>query len=176
MGLKVLGVSLGRFVESESACELPGKSMIEATVTAAHASNRRKIVNLVLWVQVVFSLCLSFVINLESNAWGEKQASRFKRGNRVWKLFTHHGSHPLLMFHVPADGFTDALLEFMSGEPAEILLDFCSIDRVAAIMTRPVFNEGDKLARVAAELGSELINQIADQLDNMDVGPFIVTA
>src|SRR6266705_703037 len=62
MGLKVLGVSLGRFVESESASELPGKSMIQASVSAAHASNRRKIVNLVLRVPVFFCLCLSFVI------------------------------------------------------------------------------------------------------------------
>lgn len=51
--------------------------------------------------------------------------------------------HPALVIQIPTHRFANALLEFMGGSPAEIVLNFRGVDRVAAIVARPIFHEGD---------------------------------
>ncbi len=83
---------------------------------------------------------------------------------------------PSLVVEVPANRFPNALLEFVGGGPAEFPLNLGSVDGVAAVVARAVLDEGDELARVVAQLGRHLVDQIADDLDDPEVGPLVVAA
>ena len=75
---------------------------------------------------------------------------------------------------VPADCLSDTLLEPVRRHPAKLILDLGCINGVAAIMAGSVLDEGDQAAGIASEMRRHFINQIADQLHDSDVGPFIV--
>ncbi len=83
---------------------------------------------------------------------------------------------PILVLEIPFDRFADSLLEGIGGFPAEFLFDFSCVDGVAAVVTGAIFDEGNELTRVATEIGSEFVDQIANEFNDMDVGPFVVAA
>src|SRR6478736_5508586 len=59
---------------------------------------------------------------------------------------------PTALVQIPSDGLLDPGLEGLGGAPAQLALDLCCIDRVAAVMTGPVGDERDQtLAR--AQIG-----------------------
>ena len=43
-------------------------------------------------------------------------------------------------------------------------------------MAGAVLHKGDELARAAAQLRCHFVNEIADKLDDMDIGPFVMAA
>ncbi len=53
-------------------------------------------------------------------------------------------------------------------------MNLSSINRVTTVMPKPVFDERDEPSGVSAEFRLGLINEIADQLDDTDIGPFVV--
>ena len=91
-------------------------------------------------------------------------------------LALQDGAHPFLVVEIPAHGLADALLELVGGQPAQLLLDLRRVNGVAAVVARAVLDEGDQLARIAAELRGHFVDQIADQLHDVEVGPFVVAA
>src|SRR6185436_10669424 len=54
-------------------------------------------------------------------------------------------SEPLRVSYVPAHGFFQAGLETLPRPPVQLTPDLCSIDRVAAIVTRAVLHVGNQL-------------------------------
>src|ERR1041385_2703444 len=91
-------------------------------------------------------------------------------------VLADHGLDPCLVIQVPAHGFANSQLEGVSGSPTQIALEFRSIDGITTIMPRTVFDEGDQFASAAAELRSKFIDEIGDQFDDADVGPFVMAA
>src|ERR1051325_19922 len=89
---------------------------------------------------------------------------------------TPHSLHPSLVVQIPLHRLADADLEGVGGRPAELRLDLRGIDGVAAVVAGAVFDVGDEFAGVAAELRSQLVDEVADQLHDVDIGPFIVAA
>ncbi|MDB6057611.1 MAG: hypothetical protein JWO95_1455 [Verrucomicrobiales bacterium] len=90
------------------------------------------------------------------------------------RLFLHP-LHPFLVVQIPLDSFADAGFEGVRWSPAEFALNLAGVDGVAAIVTRAVFDVCDQLARFASEMRGELVHQIANQFNDADVRPFIVT-
>src|ERR1043166_5942300 len=80
------------------------------------------------------------------------------------------------MVQVPAHGLAQAAGKGIAGFPAQLALDLRGVDGIAAIVARPVRDEGDELARVTAELRGHFIDEIADLFHDPEVGPFVVTA
>ncbi len=64
----------------------------------------------------------------------------------------------------------------MGRGPAEIALDLSGVDGVAAVVAGAVGDEGDEAAGVPAEGGLELVDEIADELDEVEVGLLVVAA
>lgn len=64
----------------------------------------------------------------------------------------------------------------MRGPPAEFAVNLRGVNRVAAVVAGAVFHEGNELARTAAELRGEFINEVADEFHDAEVGPFVVAA
>ena len=113
---------------------------------------------------------------------------------RAWLFFRHYGLgirhsaprlrfrfgqdrlHPGLVVQIPPDGLANAVLEFVRGRPAQFALDFRCVNGVAAVVAEPVFDKCNQLARIAAELRRKLVNGVANQLDDAEVGPFVVAA
>src|ERR1019366_1385196 len=91
-------------------------------------------------------------------------------------LMLQYGAHPLLVVDIPAHGLTNALFEFVGGQPAKLLRDLRCVNGVAAVVTGPVLDERDQLAGIPAELRGHLVNQVADYVDDGEVGPFVVAA
>src|ERR1700735_4963295 len=92
------------------------------------------------------------------------------------ELFLEHSFDPILLVEIPADGFADALLEFVRGGPAEFTLDLGGVDGITAVVAGAVFDVGDELARIATHLGRKFVNRVANQLDDVNIGPFVMAA
>src|ERR1051325_5059857 len=91
-------------------------------------------------------------------------------------LLLQHRLHPLLIVEIPTHRFANALFELVRGNPAEFLLNLARVDRVTAVVAGTVLHERDQLARIAAETRVHFVDEIADQFDDADVGPFVVAA
>ena len=73
------------------------------------------------------------------------------------------------------DGFANPSLEGMGGNPAELALDLGRVDGIAAIMAGSVLNKSNQSTGVASECWPELVDDVANQLDNTDIGPLVVS-
>lgn len=84
---------------------------------------------------------------------------------------------PVLILQVPFDGFSDAGSECFGGLPAKFSRDACGVDGVTFVMAGTVFDEC-YLCSVGNGIwaGLEYIEQIADMVDDIDVGHLVVAA
>ena len=64
----------------------------------------------------------------------------------------------------------------MRGRPAQFALDLRCVNGVTTVVAGTVLDKRNQLARIAAELGNELVNGVANQLHNVQVRPFVVAA
>ena len=87
---------------------------------------------------------------------------------------SENGADPILIIEVPFNSFADPALEIVGGLPAEFLFYFGGVDGVAAIVAGTIFDERDEFAGVSTELGFELVDKIADEFHDPNVGPFVV--
>ena len=83
---------------------------------------------------------------------------------------------PILIVEVPLKRFADAGFEGVGGFPAELGLDFGGVDRVTAVVAGTILNKSDEFARVAAEVGAEFVDEATNELNDIDIGPFVVAA
>src|SRR6516164_2492656 len=75
---------------------------------------------------------------------------------------------PLLVVQVPKHGFPKAGLERLPCSPAQFLLDFGRIDRIAAVVARPVRNKADQLAS-RGTLSIKVVNKIANGIYHLQI-------
>lgn len=54
--------------------------------------------------------------------------------------------YPLLIIQIPAHSFTEALFELVRWNPTEFAFDLGRVNRVAAVVTRAVFDESYQLS------------------------------
>ena len=87
-----------------------------------------------------------------------------------------YGLHPRLIIQIPVDGFADALFKFVRGRPAQLALNLRGVNGITPVMAGPVLDEGNQLARMAAELGRQFVNDVANQFHDAEVRPFVVAA
>jgi hypothetical protein len=67
-------------------------------------------------------------------------------------------SDPVLVIQVPLDGLADAGLKGFFRFPAELITNLGRINRIASIVSRPIFNKGDLiLVRLAILAGFEFV-------------------
>ena len=83
---------------------------------------------------------------------------------------------PFLVVEVPAHGLFDAFLELQGRFPAEFLLELGGVDCVAGVVAQAVSHIGDEVHVLAFRATQELIDGLDDDLDDVDVLPFIETA
>src|SRR5690606_9593 len=81
-----------------------------------------------------------------------------------------HSLYPWLVVQVPVDRLRQAALEGVARLPAQFTAQLAGVDRVAAIVARPVGDEGDlRLVRLAIRARTTLVEQRADGLYHLDV-------
>src|SRR5262245_53321117 len=79
------------------------------------------------------------------------------------------------MLQIPADRVAQAGLERGTRRPAERALGSRSVDRVAAIVTGTIGDE--RLEPVMADRSRlQLVEDVADAVDDLAIGPFVVAA
>src|SRR5262249_34191598 len=61
-----------------------------------------------------------------------------------------NGLNPVLVIQIPPNRLTNAVFEAVSRNPAELPLDLCRVNGVTPVVTGPVFDEGDELARLSS--------------------------
>ena len=87
-----------------------------------------------------------------------------------------HSADPFLVGEIPSDCFANAAVKSVSWQPAEFLFHFGGIDRVAAVVAGPVFDEGNELAGVTAKVRFELVKKVADDFYDANVRAFVMAA
>src|SRR5262249_42878006 len=83
---------------------------------------------------------------------------------------------PLSVIEVPAHRLPDALLEGVRRGPAELTLDLGGVDGIAPVVPRPVLHEGDEPPARSLWRGRHLVEQVAERVDDVQVGPLAPAA
>src|SRR5262245_54984789 len=86
------------------------------------------------------------------------------------------GFYPILVVEIPTYSLADTFLKSMGRHPAEIALEFGGVNGIAAIVTRTILDEGNKLPGIAAKLGRKFVNEVGDEFHDADIGPFVMAA
>src|SRR5204862_549730 len=81
---------------------------------------------------------------------------------------------PIPVRQIPVHRLGQPGLEALHRFPAQLGLDLRRIDRIAAIMPGPIGNEADQIAVTPSP--DARIEQIADRLDYLEVGPLLPPA
>ena len=87
-----------------------------------------------------------------------------------------HVRHPFWMIEVPLDRLANGGIERLCGAPTQFTLDLACIDRVAAIMARPIGYVGDEPGIASGRVRSQFIQQSTDAADDLDVGLLVPAA
>ena len=86
-----------------------------------------------------------------------------------------HPGAPLAVIQVPAQGLLDAAAEIVPRLPAQLMPDLRSVDGVAPVMAGTVFHQSNQVTVISlARL--KFVQAVADQVDDIDVAPLVVTA
>ena len=83
---------------------------------------------------------------------------------------------PFLVVEVPAHRLLDAFLELQARFPAQFLLELGGIDGVAGVVAQAVRHVGDEVHVLAFGAAKEPVNSLDDDLDDVDVLPFVEAA
>jgi hypothetical protein len=82
-----------------------------------------------------------------------------------------------LVVEIPLNGFADSCLKVFWSLPTEFAVDFCGVDRIAAVVAGTVSDEGDLgLVKLAIEAWREFVKERADGMNELVVRFFIPTA
>src|SRR2546422_7577322 len=82
---------------------------------------------------------------------------------------------PVAMLEVPAHGLSQAALERVARRPSELAANLRRVDRVPAIVAGTIGHE--RLQPAAAfSLGLQLVDDIADAIDDVEVRSFVAAA
>src|ERR1700722_10807000 len=73
---------------------------------------------------------------------------------------------PILIFEVPAHSLADSTLKRFTGTPAEFAFDLTCVHGVTAVVSGTVFHERDQFTPRSSAATSDLIDKVADSLDN----------
>src|SRR5260363_6384 len=84
--------------------------------------------------------------------------------------------HPIWMVQIPAHGFFQSRLKCFRRTPAEFVLNFWRIDRIAAIMPWAVCDKSDLICIMSARLGFDPIQSRAECLHDIEIGFLIASA
>ena len=84
-------------------------------------------------------------------------------------------SHPGVGVQVPLDGLADSPFEGVGGAPAKLSLDSAGVNRITAVVPRAVLIKLNQLSGLAAQVRCQFVQEIADQVDNGDVTPFVAS-
>ncbi len=89
----------------------------------------------------------------------------------------HDPLAPFLVVQVPLNGFPQAGLEGLGRFPTQLGLDLRGVDGVTLIMPGAVVDEGDQLPVWSmTRVGAQFVQQIAERVDDIQVGFFVVAA
>ena len=83
---------------------------------------------------------------------------------------------PFLIVEVPAHGFLDSFLELQGRFPAQFLLEFGGVNRVAGVVAQAVRHVGDEVHVLAFGAAEEPVDGLNHDLDDVDVLPFVEAA
>ena len=83
---------------------------------------------------------------------------------------------PFLVVEVPAHRLLDAFLELEAWFPAEFLLELGGVNRVARVVAQAVRHVGDEVHVLAFRAAEQPIDSLDDDLDDVDVLPFVEAA
>lgn len=81
--------------------------------------------------------------------------------------------HPVLIVEVPADGLFNPFLELEGRFPAEFPLELAGVYGVAHVVPEAVGDVCDEFVAVAFGIAEETVNCLDDDLDDVDVFPFV---
>src|SRR5262252_1666023 len=93
-----------------------------------------------------------------------------------------HPFAPAAVLEVPLRGACKAVLERVPRRPPELATDLRRVDRVATIVSGTVRHEGFQVAVAAAAerrvhaRRSQLLEDIADPIDDLQIGPLVAAA
>jgi len=83
---------------------------------------------------------------------------------------------PFLVVKIPAHGLLDAFFELQGRLPAEFLLELGGVDGVAGIVAQTIRHVSDEVHVLAFRAAEQLIDGLDDDLDDVDVLPFVEAA
>ena len=83
---------------------------------------------------------------------------------------------PFLVVEVPAHRLLDAFLELEARFPAQFLLELGGVDGVAGIVAQTIRHVGDEVHVLVFRAAEQLIYSLDDDLDDVDVLPFVEAA
>ena len=83
---------------------------------------------------------------------------------------------PFLVVEVPAHGLLDAFFELQRRFPAQLALQLTTIDGIAGIVAQAVGNVSNQVQVFAFGTAEEPIDGLDDDLDDVDVLPFVEAA
>ena len=83
---------------------------------------------------------------------------------------------PFLVVEVPAHGLLDAFFELQTRFPAQFLLELGGVDGVAGVVAQTVRYISDQVHVLAFGAAEEPVNGLDDDLDDVDVLPFVEAA
>ena len=83
---------------------------------------------------------------------------------------------PFLVVEVPAHRLLDTFFELQARLPAQLLLELGGVDGVAGVVAQAVRHVGDQVHVLAFGAAEQLIDGLDDDLDNVDVLPFVESA
>ena len=81
-----------------------------------------------------------------------------------------------MVIEVPAHGLFNAFFELQRRFPAEFLLELGGVNRVASVVTEAVRHIRDEVQVFAFGAAEKLIDGLDDDLDDVDVLPFVEAA
>ena len=92
------------------------------------------------------------------------------RGNPLPVTSTGDVGHPIVILKIPANGFAKSTLQRLFRSPSQLPLNLARIHRVSPIVPRPILHICDEFFARISLAWRHLIDQIADRLNDFDVG------
>ena len=91
-------------------------------------------------------------------------------------LPTRYILHPSLVRQVPFHGFFDAFFELQARFPAQFAFQLRRVDSIAEVMSLAVGYISNEVEGIAFRVSQEAVHRLDDDLDQVDVFPFVEAA
>ena len=116
---------------------------------------------------------------LSSGASGSSVHSRCIRVRPILPrlaMFVRNPFQPTLVLEIPGHRESESGGEIVPRFPTQLTVDFGRIDGIPAIMARPISYERDQIPRIATQIRTPFVDQIANSFHDAQVRPFVVPA